>query len=89
MALTNQEQAAQGGIRMKTYFAQLFERIVFMGVLFGLLWVLFIIADRGSGSSLLGSAHYYFWMVLPLVVFGIVLHAAELLFKRDRNGTAE
>jgi hypothetical protein len=89
MLQSTSEQGTQGGIRMKTYFAKLFERIVFMGMLFGLLWVLFIIADRGSGSSLLGSAHYYFWMVLPLVVFGIVLHAAELLFKRNRNETAE
>ncbi|KIL40527.1 hypothetical protein SD70_13305 [Gordoniibacillus kamchatkensis] len=74
---------------MKTYFVRLFERIVFLGFTFGLLWVLFILADRGSGSSLLGSAKYYFWMVLPLVVFGIIYHAAELLFKRGGNEAAE
>jgi hypothetical protein len=71
---------------MKTYFVQLFERIVFMGVLFGMLWVLFILGDSGSGSSLLSRAHYYFWMVLPLVVFGILFHACALLVRSRREG---
>lgn len=74
---------------MKTYFIRLFERIVFMGFMFGLLWVLFIMADRSGGTPLLSSAKYYFWMVLPLVVFGIIFHAAELFVKRNRNEAAE
>jgi hypothetical protein len=69
---------------MKDYFSRLFGRIVFLGVLFGMLWVLFIIGDSGSNSSLLSRAHYYFWMVLPLVVFGIAFNAIGLAFKRGK-----
>jgi hypothetical protein len=73
---------------MKVYFVQLFERIVFMGVLFGMLWALFIFGDSGSGSSLLSRAHYYFWMVLPLVVFGILYHACAVYVRSRREGAS-
>lgn len=69
---------------MRNYIERLLGKIVFMGVLFGILWILFILADSGNGSSLLSRAHYYFWMVLPLVVFGIVFNAIGLAVKREK-----
>jgi hypothetical protein len=73
---------------MKRMFEQFMELIAFLGCLFGFMWLLLIIGDSGNGT-LLSRAYYYFWLELPLVVFGILTGAAEIVIKNRKSHQAD
>jgi glucan phosphoethanolaminetransferase (alkaline phosphatase superfamily) len=74
-----------GGIQMlKRFITVMLEKIVFIGLLFALLSLLLIISDT---SPLLFSIRFYFWSVIPLVIFSLIFALFEtsytLIIKKE------
>jgi hypothetical protein len=57
---------------------EMFDLLLFLGLLFGLLYFMLIAADT---ESFMKSARYYFWVVAPLCGFGVIFGTVQAVTK--------
>lgn len=62
----------------RRFVQEMTEFVFFLGSIFGLFYALLIVA---SPEPLFASMKYYFWMLLPLVFFGLLFGLAETFRK--------
>jgi hypothetical protein len=62
----------------KRFIGEFAGIVVFLGLLFGLLYFLLIVADRGP---IFTNMKFFFWTLLPLVIFALLFGLVESVRK--------